>query len=109
MPTTSKPSVGGPVAHSPAPWRRFGGVIMAADDKQVCALVPTDDAGTHLRSIAEDDANQSLIAAAPELLSQLSAVLSLAERRLPAQWKNHESETDHPLVKARALLDRITL
>lgn len=50
---------------------------MAADDKQVCAMVPTDDQGSHLRSIAEDDANQNLIAAAPELLELLKEAAAL--------------------------------
>ena len=79
--------------HTPGPWHTYGCTIRDADD----AWIAHTDTTERLR--AELTANARLIAAAPELVKALKAMLSL---RAPAT-----SEHDAVRQIARALLARI--
>jgi hypothetical protein len=64
--------------HSPLPWASRGGEIVAADGVVVARV----DGPNRVDLIPTRDANRALLAAAPELLEALEAVLYSAESLL---------------------------
>jgi len=62
--------------HAPGPWRRMGHRHIADAAGNVICEVWSGPTG-----IEQADANETLIAAAPELLAALRAVISVADRK----------------------------
>lgn len=64
--------------HTPGPWNNYQGddiyCVYAESGKKICSIEPVDIVGWNAVHREEADANEALIAAAPELLEALELV-----------------------------------
>lgn len=74
--------------HTKGPWNNYQGddiyCVYDADGKKICTIEPVDIVGWNAVHREEADANEALIAAAPELLEALDKLVNcISETRGP--------------------------
>lgn len=94
--------------HTPGPWNNYQGddiyCVYAESGKKICSIEPVDIVGWNAVHREEADANEALIAAAPELLEALSELADLVDAILSGEYEP-DSFTTQParaaIAKAR--------
>ncbi len=82
------------MAHTPGPWIAIAGThvlphMVQAGDFVICVQFPADAIGEPMRGTPETEANARLIAAAPDLLAALKAVVDVLRKEAPGTPLNH--------------------
>lgn len=77
---------GRPVGHTPGPWSAFAGAVFTGPKSSPTFVARIDKGSSSIPEWDERDANQQLIAAAPDLLLALQAMLH--------QFEEHEQYAD---------------
>ena len=93
--------------HTKGPWNNYAGddiyCVYDAAGKKICSIEPVDIVGWNAVHRDEAEANEALIAAAPELLEALEAICLMQARNYGDATQTH---LDFPelVVKARAVI-----